>query len=146
MKSKNKKETRGGKRPFSVPKKQGFDKNKTQNTSTGTQPTKERDIMKTLNTKHFAKKCHARLTSYVKSLKHGSTFKYVKGISKTDRTLLNIIYYRGTIGEFAVKLTPQDAEAFEIKIAEDTMFCADVFNGRVQIIPLCTPNHFAKKC
>lgn len=59
-----------------------------------------------------------------------------------ERVLANIIYSRGLQGEYAVKLTPREAEAFGIKIESDTMFCADVLGNKVSIIPLCSPEEY----
>ncbi len=98
--------------------------------------------MNTQEIKKIAKNSFVALDAYVKTLKNGSTFKYSRMAMKSQRTLLNIIHYRGTIGEYAVNLSIRESAAFGLNYNEPTMVIAHIspVDGSISVMPLCTPD------
>lgn len=83
-------------------------------------------------------KASERVNVYVKNLKHGSTFKYVKGLTKEQKTLANICLSRQNTGS-ALELTNLEMEAFGMKPSngKGMAFIVDVnFRGKLTIVPL----------
>ena len=79
-----------------------------------------------------------RVNAYVAKLKHGSTFKYVKGLTKEQRTLANICLFRQNNGE-VLELTNSDMAVFGMTTSsgKGMAFIVDVtVFGKLTIVPL----------
>ena len=95
--------------------------------------------MKSFNTVNYLKGSTDRLNSYVSKLKHGATFKYVKGFTQSEKTLLNICHFRQNNGEF-LKLRNDELVAFGLNPTEKNgmIVAADVAitTGKLTIVPV----------
>ena len=83
-------------------------------------------------------KATERVNAYVKNLKHGSTFKYVKGLTKNQKTLANICLFRQNNGQ-VLELKNSEMEAFGMKPSngKGMAFIVDVtIYGKLTIMPL----------
>ena len=90
------------------------------------------------NIKTQIEKATERVNVYVAKLKHGSTFRYVKGLTKEQKTLANICLYRQNTGS-ALELTNSEMEAFGMKPSngKGMAFIVDVtVFGKLTIVPL----------
>ena len=68
-----------------------------------------------------------RIEKYVAKLKHGGSFRYVKGLTRNERTLMAILYTRR--GEGGVKLDKATMAAFGMNTnfeGEGMIFCVDI--------------------
>lgn len=81
-----------------------------------------------------------RVSDYVSKLKHGASFKYVKGLSRDEKLLANILFnYQKNTEYQAMKVTNAQMQAFGYKPtdANGMYFFVDVdTKNKITIIPL----------
>ena len=96
----------------------------------------------TINKTEILNNSTNRVNNYVAKLKHGSSFKFVKGIPDNLKTLMSICLDRQKNGEF-LSLNQEEANTFglgyKIEKEKKVVMVVDVnYKGKLTVYPLET--------